>query len=87
MTAPPDDSKRAMTIHPGAGAIPTMNYQVTVRYGRKRQRYFSVTVSTENLAGALRQASAELPEEVAAEADLVEIREAPDFDKAFEGSE
>jgi len=64
-----------------------MDYQVTVRYGRKRQRYFSTVLSAENLAAALRQASETLPEEVTPDADLVEIREAPDFDKTFHGSE
>jgi len=64
-----------------------MDYQLTVRYGRKQQRYFSLTLSAPNLQAALRTAAESLPDEVAPEADLVELREAPDFEKTFESSE
>ena len=64
-----------------------MDYQVTVRYGRKKQRYFSMTLSAPDVSAALRQTAEGLPPEVIPEADLVELREAPDFDKTFDASD
>ena len=58
-----------------------MNYQVTIRYGRKMQRYHSITVEGENAVAALRSAADLIPVEIADEVDIVELREAPDFDK------
>lgn len=58
-----------------------MNYQVTIRYGRKIQRYHSITVEAINAVAALRLAADEVPAEIAYEVDIVELREAPDFDK------
>ena len=58
-----------------------MNYQVTIRYGRKIQRYHSLTVEATDAVAALRLAADEIPAEIVDEVDLVELREAPDFDK------
>ena len=58
-----------------------MNYQVTIRYGRKIQRYHSLTVEAADAVAALRWAADKIPAEITDEVDLVELREAPDFDK------
>ena len=58
-----------------------MNYQVTIRYGRKIQRYHSLTVEATDAVAALRWAADKIPAEITDEVDLVELREAPDFDK------
>jgi hypothetical protein len=55
-----------------------MDFRVTVRYGRERSRYHLERIRAENLPDALRQLADRLPDEVAAEGDLVEIR--PDID-------
>lgn len=55
-------------------------YQVTVRYGRRFQRYHTFKVEAGDAADALRQAADGVPDEVRAEADLVELREAVDPD-------
>lgn len=60
-----------------------MDYQVTIRYGRKNQRYFTLTVSAPDVPAALRLAADGIPEDLVAEVDLLELREAPDFDKTF----
>ena len=58
-----------------------MNYQVTIRYGRKAQRYHTITVEATDAVAALRSAADAVPPEIVAEVDIVELREAPDFDK------
>lgn len=57
-----------------------MRVQVTVRYGRKRTRYHTERLEVEGLAEALRRLADELPDEVLAGGDLVEIRPAADPD-------
>ncbi|MEX0935916.1 MAG: hypothetical protein WD013_03355 [Gemmatimonadota bacterium] len=52
----------------------TERYQVTVRYGAPRHRYHQFTVEAPDIRGALTRASAELPDEVAEDGELVEIR-------------
>jgi hypothetical protein len=64
-----------------------MNYQITIRYGRKSHRYFSLTVEAPNAVAALRLAADEVPAEIAPEVDIVELRKAPDFDKALPANE
>lgn len=64
-----------------------MDFQATIRYGRARQRYLTLTVSAPEIASALRQVAEGIPDEVLPDADLVELREAPDFDKVLEGSD
>jgi len=49
-------------------------YRVTVRYGRRYQRYHTLDVEAGDVAGALRLGADGIPEVVLAEADLVEVR-------------
>ena len=60
-----------------------MNYQVTIRYGRKSQRYLTLAIAAPDVPEALRMAADGIPEDLIGEVDLVELREAPDFDKTF----
>lgn len=55
-----------------------MRYQITLRYGQRRQRYHTFTVDADDAAEALRAAADAVPTEVAAEVDLVELRTAVD---------
>ena len=55
-------------------------YQITVRYGRRYQRYHTFTVDAGDVAAALRQAAENVPGDVLPEADLVELRVAVDPD-------
>ena len=64
-----------------------MDYQVTIRYGKKSPRYHSFSVEAGDVPSALRKAADEIPEDIAPQADLVELREAPDFDKVMPPSE
>lgn len=57
-----------------------MRFQVTVRYGAEYQRYHTLDVSGDDVREALREAAGALPDEVAAQADLVEMRPAVDPD-------
>lgn len=54
------------------------NFQLTVRYGATAKRYFMAQVEAPQLAAALRLAADALPDEVMREADLAELRPAPD---------
>ena len=58
-----------------------MNYQVTVRHGKKNQRYHTVWVEAPDAVAALREAADQIPEEMVAKVDLVELRESPDLEK------
>ncbi len=65
-----------------------MRFQITVRYGGGRQRYHTFAVEAPDAAAALRAAADETPEEIAADADLVELRIAVDpEDRAYLGEE
>jgi len=68
--------------------ISTRSYQVTVRYGSRRQRYHTFRVDAEDVVQALRVAAKEIPDEISPEADLVEIRPVtrPD-DRRYVGEE
>lgn len=57
-----------------------MIFQVTVRHGSRYQRYHTYQVDAEDVVAALRAAADALPDEIADDADLVEIRPAPDAD-------
>jgi len=57
-----------------------MNFQVTVRHGGRRQRYHTYAVEADDARGALTAAARDMPAEIAAEADLVELRIAVDPD-------
>lgn len=64
-----------------------MNFQVTIRYGKKVQQYLSLAVDAPHAPAALRQAADQIPQEIVDAVDLVELREAPDFDKRLEGED
>jgi len=64
-----------------AGRFVDMHFQVTVRHGTQRQRYHTFVVEAEHAGAALRIASEQMPLEICAEADLVEIRMAVDPDE------
>ncbi len=53
-----------------------MHFQVTVRYGTRIQSYHMATVEAEDLPSALVKAAEAIPEAVAREADLAEVRPA-----------
>jgi hypothetical protein len=58
-----------------------MRFQVTVRYGGRRQRYHTYVVEADAAAAALAAAGEQMPVEIAPEADLVELRVAADPDR------
>lgn len=58
-----------------------MNFQVTVRYGGRYQRYHTFLVEAADAREALATAAAEIPDDVAPQADLVELRVAVDPDR------
>ena len=58
-----------------------MNFQVTARYGGRYQRYHTYVVDAPDAKAALETAAAELPDEIAPETDLIEIRVAVDPEK------
>ena len=63
-----------------------MDFQVTVRYGGRYQRYHTYQVSAADAQKALEAAALAMPPEIAAEADLVEMRVAVDPDnRSFMG--
>jgi hypothetical protein len=65
-----------------------MRYQVTVRYGGRRQRYHTYAVVATDAGAALEAAAADMPAEIREDADLVELREAVDADaRAYLGEE
>ena len=64
-----------------------MDYQVTIRYGKKTQSYLSLAVEASDAAAALRIAADQIPEEIVSEVDIVELREAPDYEKNLPPSE
>ena len=53
-------------------------YQVTVRYGRPGKRYIVEQIEAPDLRAALEAIAGRLDDEVVAEADLLELRLAPD---------
>jgi hypothetical protein len=55
-----------------------MDYQVTVRYGRTHVRYHTMDVSGDDFRDALEAVAESLPDEIAKEADLLEMRPASD---------
>ena len=67
--------------HPASPIHSGMEYQITVRYGGARQRYHTFVVSGSDATAALRRAADEMPDEIAADVDLVELRVAVDPDR------
>ena len=57
-----------------------MDFQITVRHGGSRHRYHTFVVEAADAREALREAAERMPPEVAADADLVELRVAVDPD-------
>lgn len=57
-----------------------MEFQITVRYGGRYQRYHTFQVTAADAREALEAAARDMPAEIAAEADLVEMRVAVDPD-------
>ena len=55
-----------------------MNYQITVRFGGRYQRYHTFNVTAKDGPDAMRRAADEIPEEIASDVDLVELRVAVD---------
>lgn len=55
-----------------------MNFQVTVRYGGRYQRYHTYLVEAADARAALELAASQMPDEIAPQADLVEMRIAVD---------
>ncbi len=51
-----------------------MNYQITIRFGGRQQRYHTFKVSADDAVEALRQAADNVPKEIATDVDLVELR-------------
>ena len=65
-----------------------MNFQVTVRYGGRYQRYHTFVVDAPDAKAALEAAAGELPPEIVPETDLVELRVAIDpEERAYAGEE
>jgi len=58
-----------------------MNYQITVRFGGRFQRYHTFNVSASDAATALRLAADQIPDAIASDVDLVELRIAVDPDQ------
>jgi hypothetical protein len=57
-----------------------MNFTITVRYGGRRQRYHTFIVEADDARAALAAAADGIPDEIAPEADLIELRVAVDPD-------
>jgi hypothetical protein len=55
-----------------------MNFQITVRYGGRYQRYHTYAVEAADARMALELAASAMPDEIAPQADLVELRVAVD---------
>lgn len=64
-----------------------MDYQVTIRYGKKTQQYLTLGVEAPDVPTTLHMVANHIANEMTEEVDLVELREAPDFDKRMEESE
>ena len=57
-----------------------MYFDITVRYGGRHQRYHTYKVEAEEAREALKAAADAIPDEIAPEVDLVELRVAVDPD-------
>jgi len=58
-----------------------MSFQITVRYGARYQRYHTYVVDADDAREGLRAAADAMPDEIVAEADLVELRVSVDPDE------
>lgn len=59
---------------------PAMLFQITVRYGGRHQRYHTFTVEAPDAREAMQKGAAEIPDDIAPQADLVELRISVDPD-------
>jgi hypothetical protein len=57
-----------------------MLFQITVRYGGRYQRYHTYSVEADDVGEAMLIGAEEMPEDIAGQADLVELRTAVDPD-------
>ena len=57
-----------------------MLFQITVRYGGRYQRYHTYSVEADDAGEAMLIGAEEMPEDIAGQADLVELRLAVDPD-------
>jgi hypothetical protein len=57
-----------------------MTFDITVRFGTRRQRYHTLSIDAAGVGEALRLAAERVPADVLEEADLVELRVAADPD-------
>ena len=57
-----------------------MTFQITVRHGGRAQRYHTYTVEAADAREAMEKAARDMPDAVASEADLIEVRIAVDPD-------
>lgn len=65
-----------------------MRFQITVRYGGRHQRYHTFTVDADDARQAMEAGAGEIPDEIAPQADLVELRVFVDPEsRAFLGEE
>ena len=64
-----------------------MDYQITIRHGKKTQRYLTLAIEATDAVAALRKTADQIPEELVGDVDIVELREAPDFEKTLPPSE
>ena len=55
-----------------------MRYQITVRFGGRRQRYETLFVDAPDAREAMVRGAEAMPDPVAADADLIELRVAVD---------
>lgn len=55
-----------------------MRYQITVRFGGRRQRYETLFVEAPDAREAMVRGAEAMPDAVAADADLIELRVAVD---------
>ena len=51
-----------------------MLFQITVRYGGRYQRYHTYTVEASDACEAMLTGAEEMPDDIASQADLVEVR-------------
>ena len=60
------------------------SYRVTIRFGAPRAHYEMLDVEADDLRGALREAAALIPDEIAVTAELAEVRrQTPPDDREF----
>ncbi len=65
-----------------------MLFQITVRYGGRYQRYHTYTVEASDACEAMMAGAEDMPEDIASEADLVELRLFVDPDaRSYEGED